>query len=227
MVRVSTKPMSNTQLEQAIKANKLYFLGACSLVSVIFATQPVGALSLNLLPALQSVSVGDAVAVKVEISDLGNFQAPSLSGFDLDVSFDPSVLIFNTVTFGDPTLGDLVNLSNTTGLTSVTPSLGMVNFAEVSLDSDTALNAAQPSSFILATLNFKALTAAINSPINLSVKDLSDENTNSLTVAGTPGGASVTVTSSPVKIPEPSFSPLVLGLTVGLGFCLTWKKTSR
>lgn len=139
--------MSDTEVEQAIKANKLCFLGACSL------------------------------------------------------------------TFGDPTLGDLVNLSNTTGLTSVSPSLGMVNFAEVSLDNDTALNAAQPSSFILATLNFKALTAATNSPINLSVKDLSDENTNPLTVAGTPGGVSVTVTSSPVKIPEPIFSPLGLGLT--------------
>lgn len=113
------------------------------------------------------------------------------------------------------------------GLTSVSSSLGAVSFAEVSLDSDTDLNAAQPSSFILATLNFKAVTAATNSLINLSVKDLSDENTNPLIVAGPRGGASVTVTSSPVKIPEPSFSPLVLGLTVGLGFCLTWKKTSR
>jgi hypothetical protein len=215
--------MSQMKPKEGIKSKRLYFLGVLPLLSSILATEPVQAVSLSLLPALQSVSVGDGVAVEVQISDLGNFQSPSLSGFDLEVSFEPSVLMFDNIAFGDPTLGDLVNLAHTPGLTSVIPGLGTVNFAEVSLDSPAALNAAQPSSFILARLNFIALTARQNSLINLSVIDLADEDTNPLMLSGIPQGAAVMVSANSVKTPEPNCSLVGLGLTLGLGLCLKRK----
>jgi hypothetical protein len=131
------------------------------LLSTALTVKPACAFSVKLLPTVQTVSVGDSLVIDVEISELGNFQSPSLSGFDLSLSFNPNILTFKSLSFGDPVQGDLVGLTNATRFTDIQTSSGVVNFSEVSLDDATALNAAQPASFILAKANFTAVLEAV------------------------------------------------------------------
>ena len=58
------------------------------------------AISLEFVPAAQSVSLGSNAEVGIKISGLVNLAAPSLGVFDLDVSFNPAVLSFTGVTYG-------------------------------------------------------------------------------------------------------------------------------
>jgi hypothetical protein len=48
--------------------------------------------------------------LNIFISGLGDGTAPSLSTFDLDISFDPTILAFSTAVFGDPILGDQLDI---------------------------------------------------------------------------------------------------------------------
>jgi hypothetical protein len=75
---------------------------------------------------------------------------PSLGAFDLDVSFDPSVLLPLDVAFG-PFLGDPSLLE---ALTDFNFFPGLVDLAEVSLLLPEELDALQRASFPLATLVF-------------------------------------------------------------------------
>jgi hypothetical protein len=196
---------------------------AGGVLPVILTAQAGQAVSLSLLATPASVVAGAPVQVSVQISDLGNFQPPSLSGFDFQLSYNSSTLQFNSISFGDPGLGDLINLSNISGLTSVSnPSPGVVNFAEISLDNSTDLNAAQPSSFILATLNFKAINPG-TSLLSLSVLDLADENTQPLAF-NPPGSISVSVTPA-TQVPEPGLGWLSLAGTFGLAVFLLKKQS--
>lgn len=202
---------------------KFCFLNLITVLPAILIAEAAQAVSLNLLATPSIVKVGNPVNVSVQISDLGNFQAPSLSGFDFQLSYNSSTLKFNSISFGDPGLGDLLNLSNIPGLTSVSnPSLGIVDFAEISLDSSTDLNNAQPSSFILATLNFKAINPG-TSLLSLSVLDLADENTQPLAF-NPPGSISVSVTPS-TQVPEPGLGWVSLLGTLGLGALLLRKQS--
>jgi hypothetical protein len=196
---------------------------AGGVLPVILTAQAGQAVSLSLLATPASSVTGDPVQVSVKISDLGSFQPPSLSGFDFQLSYSPSTLQFNSISFGDPGLGDLVNLSNIPGLTSFSnPSPGVVNFAEISLDNSTDLNAAQPSSFILATLNFKTINPG-TSLLSLSVLDLADENTQPITFTP-PESIIVSVTPS-THVPEPGLGWLSLAGTFLLAVFILKKQS--
>ena len=83
-----------------------WFLGlALGLFPSLIFGEVAQAVSLGFNPITQNVSVGNQFEVDITVSDLGNFQAPSVSTFDLDVTFNSSVIAFNNVTFGDPILG--------------------------------------------------------------------------------------------------------------------------
>ncbi len=116
-------------------------------------TSPVQAISLDFMPASQTVIVGQPVTVDVVISNLGT---EIVSTFDLDVTYDPSILLATDVTFGlflgDPALAE--------ALTSFDLStMGVVDFAELSLLPNLELAALQPDSFTLATLSFDTKAA--------------------------------------------------------------------
>ena len=161
------------------------------------------AVSLSLVASQATVGIGGAVAVDVVIADLGLGVAPTLAGFDLDITFDPAVLAFDSVAFG----GDLGVL----GLETLLPSVNLlagptrVDLALASLLPDAVLDANQPASFVLATLHFTALGLGL-SPLAIAQAVL----------ANTPGGAIPTTlagTSIEVVVPEPASLALVaLGL---------------
>lgn len=165
------------------------------------------AASIALSPSGQTVTPGASVDVDIVISGLGANVAPTLSAFDLDVSFDPSVLSFVAVTFGLDLGAPGIDAFVSGGL------LGgpvRVDLAEASLLSNAVLDASQPDAFVMATLHFTALGLG-TSPLAITQAVL----------ANTAGGsipADLTGASVDVVVPEPgAFALVALGVG-GLAF---------
>jgi hypothetical protein len=130
--------------------------------SGLLRATPSLAISLDLVPDSATVVAGDTLDVDVIISGVAAGAPPSVGGFDLVVSFDPTILSLREadVSFG-PFLGDpalFEALTDVTFLPSV-PELAFVNIAEVSFLSPAELDALQPASFTLATLSFSVLAS--------------------------------------------------------------------
>lgn len=150
--------------------------------------------------------------IGILISGLDDGMAPSLSTFDLDVVFDPALFDFDSLTFGDPILGDQLDLFGFGIITSVSSGIGMVNFFEVSLDFPFDLDDLQPGSFTLATLTFDALTAGTGD-FDITIQSLGDSFGLPLNATVTRG----TVTSSnATSVPEPGTLTLILTSLTGL-----------
>jgi hypothetical protein len=182
-------------------------LGWIALVAALGVPRIALALTLGFEPASQVVSVGDPAAVELRISGLGSSVAPSLGVFDLFVSFDPAILSFGGVSFGDPTLGDQLDLFDLGSLTVVDAGLsGAVRLFELSLDSAADLDALQADAFTLATLSFDTLQVG-TSALLLSIAALGDAHGAPLSAALETGLVTV--------VPEPQATLLFLvGLLV-------------
>lgn len=157
------------------------------------------AVTIGLEPAAGAVTVGSLVDLRIVIAGLGSGVAPSLSAFDLDIDFDGTILSFESLTFGDPVLGDQLDLSGLGSLTLATPGPGTVNLYGLSFDMPADLDAMQADSFVLATLVFRAVGAGL-SPVDISAAILGD-------AAGVPLPATLTSASiavSGVSVPEPA-----------------------
>ena len=127
-------------------------------VGLCFTAGPARAISLGIEPVSQDVMLGGSAAVAITISGLGDPGAPSLGVFDLDLAFDPSILAFNTATFGDPVLGDQLDLFGFGSLTEVILGVGTVNLFELSFDFAVDLDTLQAGSFTLVTLSFDTVS---------------------------------------------------------------------
>jgi hypothetical protein len=195
----------------------------CTLLSPAIVIPAAQAVSLKVLPTVQTVNIGESFDIDIEVSDLGDLRSPSLSGFDLNLSFDNTILIFNSFSFGDPVNGDLVGLTPDTRIIDIQTSFGLVSFAEVSLDDTADLNNVQPATFILGRANFRAVRAGTSQlALGVGANGLLDENTSLLLLTEDPTNSSVIVTGT--QVTEPNLSWLGLGLTIGLGATVTSKK---
>lgn len=172
----------------------LLFVAALALVPGPLLGLNIG---LTVIPQSSIVGAGNSTAVQVQASGLGSHSAPSLGAFDLQLGFDPTVLAFTGLTFGDPLQGDQLNLSGTGTISDFTlASAGQVTFFSISLDSAMVLDTLQASQFVLATLNFQAISPG-SATLALNVNSLSDSQ-------GTPLSASLQAgTISVVAVPEP------------------------
>jgi hypothetical protein len=152
---------------------------------------------------------GANVDVALRIADLVDAAAPSLGTFDLDVAYDPTVLGSPSVVFGDPVLGDQLDLFALGALgPTATPGFGSINLFELSLDSVADLNSLQAGAFTLATLTFAPLSFG-TSFLNVIVNVLGDAVGDPLSATVIP--STVTVDVSATAVPEPATLMLVGG----------------
>ncbi|GJL54197.1 MAG: hypothetical protein NPIRA02_13290 [Nitrospirales bacterium] len=187
------------------------------------------AIEFSFRPTPQVADVGELVEVQLRIEGLAG---TSLGTFDLLVGFNPSILRFAGVTFGDSdfnfndqlacpglpsTCTFFGSLTSSTGQTSPLDSninLFEVSFAPVPpLAPVDVLATMQAAAFNIGTLSFEGLSVG-NSPLQLGVIALGDSMGNPL----------LTSTISPGRIlvgeqvPVPSSLPLLLlGLAVLAG----------
>ncbi|MBD9355186.1 hypothetical protein [Methylomonas albis] len=183
----------------------------------MFSITPSHAVAiLDISPSIQSVGISSPVSFAVTLSGLDANTA--LSVYDLDIGFDPTLLSFSQVTFGDPLLGDQLDLLNL-GLNgpTATAGLGLINLIEFSLDDTAALLAQQADSFTLAILSFNTLTAG-TSPITLSVNGLTDTNAADIPYTVRNGAIVIGGDPSTNTVPEPE--ALLLLLSGSLAFLL-------
>jgi hypothetical protein len=184
----------------------------------IFTTPSHANAILTITPDTQSVSAGSPVFFAVNISGLGS--GITLGAYILDIGFDSALLNFTQATFGDPLLGDQLDLLNT-GLNApaATPSQGKINLIEFSLDDPTTLIAQQARNFTLAILSFTSLIPG-TSPITLSVNSFTDANATDIESSTLNG--SVTINSTLNTISEPE--ALLLLISGGLAFLLLQRR---
>lgn len=186
----------------------LFFSLALVMLSVFIPTTSQ-AITIGFDPVSQEVYVGSPADVELVISGLGNGTWPSVGIFDLDISFDPSILDFASATFGDPVLGDQLDIWDLGGnpMDASITSPGVLNIYEVSLDLPWDLDDFQADSFTLATLTFDTLAVGTSS-LDISINALGD-------AWGDPLSADV-LSGSISPIPEPSTMLLVSCGLVGL-----------
>ena len=170
-----------------------------ALVCVLWAPS-VQAVTLDFDPPALTVTLGDPAAVNVRISGLGD---ATVGAFDLTVGFDPTILSSAGVLF-HASLG----FPPGEAVTDIIPSIGAVNFAEVSLLSSDELDSRQLDSFVLVTLLFNTLNAG-TSPLIFTQITLGDGSGATLTAVGVPGAITVVA-----PVPEPTVLTLV---ATGLG----------
>ncbi|MCG3201216.1 MAG: hypothetical protein NFCOHLIN_01082 [Gammaproteobacteria bacterium] len=162
----------------------------------IFTLPSAAAPLLSVSPASQTVTGGSPVTLNLDISGLD--LSTSLGGFDVDIGFDPSVLTFNSASFGDPVLGDQLDLS-LLGLNNptATPGPGNINLIEVSFDDEATLLLQQADAFTLVRLFFTAGFVDGTSPITIGVNGLTDAGGNILSATTEPP-ALIEVTTVPL-----------------------------
>lgn len=175
------------------------------------------AIELAATPTTQNIVVGSFATIDIRIEGLGAGEAPSLGTYDLGVTFNPSLLSFVSATFGDGVLGNQLDLFGLGNVSSVTPSTGMVNLFELSLDTTADLNTLQASSFVLASLHFTGLSVG-TSAIDLTVNALGDADGDPLAASLSAGSVVVTA------VPEPATYALMLA---GIGLIVTVARKRR
>jgi len=151
---------------------------------------------------------GNSVNVDIGISGLASGAAPSLSGYDVNLSFDSTYLSFAAVAFGDAVLGnqlDLASLGSTT--ISELAGIGLVNLFELSGDTAEDLNTLQADSFNLATVTFDVLNVG-TSLLQLDLNALADADGNAL--------SAVTLSAPVTTVPLPSAFLLMAPALAGL-----------
>jgi len=207
-------------------------LGLC-LVAIfgLLYLGPASAVSINFSPSNSSVLVSDSLNVDIVISDLyaADGSREIVSAFDLDVTYDSSVLNATGVSFG-ALLGanmstDPFDFFSDAFIVSVL-SPGRVDFAESSWLTNTDLLSLQPDdNFTLATLSFEAIGVGVSllefdmiTPPGIDVKGFDPFTPFDL---GDPTDAVVSVSAVPVP------GAMLLMLTGLLGIGIAGRKGKR
>jgi hypothetical protein len=153
---------------------------------------------LSFNPVAQTVFLPNTVSVDLVVSGLGGGVSPGLGGFQFNILYDPTIVQATDVTFGldlgDPGVFEALTSSDVT-------SPGSASLAETSLLVSSDLLALQPSSFVMATIDFQTVGPG-TSLLSYDSVVLSDESGNILPFSAATG--SITVLT-----PEPALGGAV------------------
>jgi hypothetical protein len=172
--------------------NWLIFLAVASWLST-----PNASAAVVLSIGSESVNANGIATVGLDISGLTK-GTTALGVYDINVNFNSSVVNFASVSYGDPVLGDQLDLEGVGTITSTIPGNGTTELFELSFDTPSALTTLQPTSFTLATLTFNALAPGA-SPLTLFIKSLGDQNGDAINA--TLQNGAITVGATPVPLP--------------------------
>lgn len=200
--------MNSLPLYNSSRSSLYLKAAAVALCATVFQAQ---ALDITIDPSSASVTAGDHVTATIKASGLGNLSAPSLGAFDLTLNIDPGVLTFGSITFGDPGLGDLLGpVSGSFSDFSYNAGTGSLNFFSISLDAAVDVNALQPSQFILAVIDFVAVSSG-TSGINFGASVFADADGAGI-VPDTIVGSSVVVAPGVAGVPDGGSIPAGLAI---------------
>lgn len=193
--------------------NRLLFSGAS--LFLLLTTFGSKAFAIDMSLSSPSTNLGSKVDVELDISGLGNGTAPSVGAYDVNVTFDPNVVSFDSVAFGNQldfsSFGFLQSFDDTNAAT------GTLNLAEVSLESEPDLNSLQAEDFSLATITFDTVNVgSSNVAVSLNgATGLGDAAGDPLTVDNFNSG-SVTVNSA---VPVPFGVSTNMAIVILSGVC--------
>lgn len=155
------------------------------LIAALFAGSAIlpanAALILSVSPTAQTVSLGDQVSIDVLISGLEDGLDEIVSGYDLSLSFDASILAYSSGTYFD-----LIDIPPVPDF-SVS---GVISWTSTSFALDSVLQAQQGNSVTLGTLVFDTLSRG-TSPLTFTYDDLTGLNSDPLNYSVSNGSATV------------------------------------
>lgn len=172
--------------------------------------------TLSLAPTASDVTPGSTISLDLVVSGLADMGAPSLSAFDLILTFEPANLAFISYSLGE-SLGNLgVFDALDIGLGEVAP--GVLNLAEASFLTAPELDALQSGSFLLATIDFMVVALGVgdSTTVNIGpVFGLADGTSSPIAVTAASGA---TLTGAIIPLPGAAwlFVSSVLALCMGL-----------
>jgi Cohesin domain len=152
--------------------------------------------------------IGSSVTVSFQISGLTSAAAPSLAAFDLDVTFDPTVLQFASASFIDPATAlnqlDFPEIGGL-GFLGLSSDLGAsVDVFGVSGNSAAVLDSSQAGQFTFVSLAFTTLSAKQTTiALNLLDPNLLFGDAGGNPLSPTFGRVSSTITPGAFVVPEP------------------------
>jgi len=200
---------------------KYFFRSIVIVGMMLFYTTSYAAIELTLSADPNPVTVGGLIDIEIAISGLGDGTATSLGGYQFDLTFDSALLSLDSVQFGDPTLGNQLDLFNLgINFPDVIASPGSLALAEVSLDLEDDLNLSQAGAFTLLTVSFEGIGTG-TSALNLSNIFLSDASGMSVPVDEVTG-VDIQVNAAS-QVPEPP-TILLLGISLLLFGGFTTRK---
>lgn len=144
-----------------------------SLVVLLGLSLQAQAVVISFVPSDSNVELGDSTAVDLVVSGLG---ADILTGFDVSVLFDDTLLVFESFAFGTDCGGssclDVLGFGSFQEVTDW--GFGEVEVFELSFDLDADLMLFQPDDFVLGTFTFSGLDIGV-SVLDIFVWELAGE----------------------------------------------------
>jgi hypothetical protein len=186
----------------------------CLLVMLGFGMQ-ANATVISFSPSDNEVGIGNSVSVDLVISELG---ADILTGFDLDVLYDDTLLAFDSFEFGTDCGGfsclDVLGLGSLQEATDW--GFGVVEVFELSFDLDADLMAFQPDAFVLGTFTFTGLDFG-TSALDIFIWELAGEYVFDPDLGfDVPKALDATVEGGQIEVPEPGTWLLLMSGLLGL-----------
>lgn len=172
-----------------------------------------------------SLSQSDSVTINYVIKDLTALAGDSLSAFDFDILFDPSILAFSGFGFADPGLGNQLDFPEPAGFGFAGDASavgGVIDVFAASGNSDSVLDAQQANEFIFLNLTFDVISNFVATEIAIDLADpnflLLDSVFNDFNVSFESNSVSLRGgTSTPIPAPG-TLSIILLGLFTLLRF---------